>query len=107
MFDPVTQGAFMKVEHHMKTKDRKTAGKTAANNGGAQGAATTTKGNGYWRETRRKGERVLIDPAGRIYYGTPEEVREAALMPRRRDALAEFDAAQAAKIAKREARATA
>lgn len=64
-----------------------TAGKTAAKtNGGAQGAA---KGNGYWRETRRKGERVLIDPAGRIIHGTAQEVREAALTPERRDALAQ------------------
>lgn len=64
-----------------------TAGKTATKtNGGAQGAA---KGNGYWRETRRKGERVLIDPAGRIYHGTAQEVREAALIPKRRGALAQ------------------
>ena len=41
-----------------------------------------------WRETRRKGQRVLVDPAGNVYYGTPEEVRKAALMPFRRDALA-------------------
>ena len=52
----------------------------------AQGAA---KGNGKWRETRRKGERVLIDPAGRIFHGTAQEVREAALTPERRDALAQ------------------
>lgn len=52
----------------------------------AQGAA---KGNGHWRETRRKGERVLIDPAGHIYHGTPDEVREAALTPKRRGALAQ------------------
>ena len=64
-----------------------TAGKTATKtNGGAQGAA---KGNGYWRETRRKGERVLIDPAGRIIHGTAQEVREAALIPERRDDLAQ------------------
>ena len=70
----------------MKTS-RKTAGKTATKtNGGAQGAA---KGNGKWRETRRKGERVLIDPAGRIFHGTAREVREAALTPERRDALAQ------------------
>lgn len=63
-----------------------TAGKTATKtNGGAQGAA---KGNGYWRETRRKGERVLISPAGRIYHGTAREVRDAALIPERRDELA-------------------
>ena len=52
----------------------------------AQGAA---KGNGKWRETRRKGERVLIDPAGRIYHGTAQEVRDAALTPHRRGALAQ------------------
>lgn len=70
----------------MKTS-RKTAGKTATKtNGGAQGAA---KGNGKWRETRRKGERVLIDPAGRIFHGTAQEVREAALTPERRDELAQ------------------
>ena len=64
-----------------------TAGKTATKtNGGAQGAA---KGNGKWRETRRNGERVLIDPAGRIIHGTAQEVREAALTPERRDALAQ------------------
>ena len=64
-----------------------TAGKTATKtNGGAQGAA---KGNGKWRETRRNGERVLIDPAGRIYHGTAQEVREAALIPKRRGALAQ------------------
>ena len=68
------------------TPNGTTAGKTATKtNGGAQGAA---KGNGYWRETRRKGERVLIAPDGRIYHGTAQEVREAVLMPERRDQLA-------------------
>ena len=52
----------------------------------AQGAA---KGNGKWRETRRKGERVLVDPDGHVYHGTAQEIREAALMPKRRDALAQ------------------
>ena len=69
--------------------DRKstTAGKTAKKtNGGAKGAA---KGNGYWRETRRKGERVLVAPDGRIYHGTAQEVREAAMTPNRRGALAQ------------------
>jgi len=85
MSDPVAQGVLHEVRH-MKTS-RKTAGKTATKtNGGAQGAA---KGNGKWRETRRKGERVLIDPAGRIFHGTAQEVREAALTPERRDALAQ------------------
>ena len=85
MSDPVAQGVLHEVRH-MKTS-RKTAGKTATKtNGGAQGAA---KGNGKWRETRRKGERVLIDPAGRIIHGTAQEVREAALTPERRDELAQ------------------
>lgn len=85
MSDPVAQGVLHEVRH-MKTS-RKTAGKTAMKtNGGAQGAA---KGNGYWRETRRKGERVLIDPAGRIFHGTAQEVRDAALTPHRRGALAQ------------------
>lgn len=85
MSDPVAQGVLHEVRH-MKTS-KKTAGKTATKtNGGAQGAA---KGNGKWRETRRKGERVLIDPAGRIIHGTAQEVREAALTPERRNALAQ------------------
>lgn len=68
-------------------KDARTAGKTATKtNGGAQGAA---KGNGYWRVTRRKGERVLIAPDGRIFHGTAQEVREAAMTPNRRGALAQ------------------
>jgi len=52
----------------------------------AQGAA---KGNGYWRMTRCKGERVLIAPDGRIFHGTAQEVRDAAMTPRRRGALAQ------------------
>lgn len=65
-------------------RKQKTAGKTATNTNG-----DAAKGNGKWRETRRKGERVLIDPAGRIIHGTAQEVREAALTPERRDALAQ------------------
>ena len=42
-----------------------------------------------WHTVKRNGERVLIDPAGRVYHGTPGEVREAALIPDRRDALAQ------------------
>lgn len=61
----------------MKTT-RKTAGKTATN----------TKRQG-WRETRRKGESVLIDPAGRIIHGTGRDVREAALTPEWRNILAD------------------
>ena len=52
-------------------------------------AKAKTPAKRVWRETRRKGERVLVDPAGRVYYGTAQEVRDAALMPRRRNALAQ------------------
>lgn len=41
-----------------------------------------------WRTTTRKGERVLIDPAGHIYHGTAQEVRDAALTPTAREGLA-------------------
>ena len=64
----------------MNTKQKTTAGKTATN---------TTKGNGKWRTATRKGERVFIDPAGRIIHGTAQEVREAALTPERRNELAQ------------------
>lgn len=64
----------------MKAK-KTTAGKTATN-------TTNTKRQG-WRETRRKGERVIIDPAGRIIHGTAKDVREAALTPEWRRILAE------------------
>ena len=64
----------------MKTQ-KKTAGKTATN-------TKNTKRQG-WRETRRKGERVIIDPAGRIIHGTAQDAREAALTPERRRSLAE------------------
>ena len=56
------------------SKQNTTAGKTAT---------------GKWRETTRKDVRVLIDPDGRIYHGTAKEVRDAALVPWRRSALAE------------------
>ena len=43
----------------------------------------------HWRETTRKGERVIVSPDGaRVYYGTPAEVRDAALLPRHRTELA-------------------
>jgi len=64
----------------MKAKNT-TAGKTATN-------TKNTKRQG-WRETRRKGERVIIDPAGRIIHGTAKDVREAALTPEWRRILAE------------------
>ena len=44
---------------------------------------------GRWRETTRKGVKVLVSPDGRIFYGTAQEVRDAALTPHGRDALAQ------------------
>ncbi len=44
---------------------------------------------GTWRTTTRKGERVLIDPAGHLYHGTAQEIREAALTPTSRRSLAD------------------
>ena len=41
-----------------------------------------------WRETTRKGG-VMIDPNGRVYHGTAQEVRDCALTPSRRDRLAD------------------
>ena len=42
-----------------------------------------------WKTITKDGRRALRSPDGRIFYGTPSEVREAALMPWRRDALSE------------------
>ena len=64
----------------MKAK-KTTAGKTATN--------TKNTKRQDWRETRRKGERVIIDPAGRIIRGTAQDAREAALTPEWRRSLAE------------------
>lgn len=88
MSDPVAQGVLHEVRH-MKAKEGKTAAKAATNNGSAQGAASTTKGNGYWRKAKHNGERVLIAPDGHIYHGTAQEVRDAAMTPHRRGALAQ------------------
>ena len=51
--------------------------------------ATGKPKKAVWRTTTRKGERVLVDPDGHVYHGTAQEIREAALMPYRRDALAQ------------------
>ena len=51
--------------------------------------AATANVRRTWRETVRKGERVLIGPDGHIYHGTVKEVRDAALTPAARDELAE------------------
>ncbi len=42
-----------------------------------------------WKSIVKNGRPALRSPSGRIYYGTPAEVREAALMPWHRKALAE------------------
>ena len=52
-------------------------------------AAHTAKKRAMWREVTKDGKRALRSPEGELYYGTPREVRECALMPHRRDALAE------------------
>lgn len=44
---------------------------------------------GRWRNTRRNGVPCLMSPDGRIYYGTAQEVRNAALTPTRRHMLAQ------------------
>ena len=51
--------------------------------------ATSKPKKAVWRTTTRKGERVLIDPAGNVYHGTAQEIREAALVPYRRKMLAD------------------
>lgn len=60
--------------------------------GGARCAmpkANTATKRVRWRETRRKGVPCLISPDGRVYYGTAQEVRDAALTPTRRHMLAQ------------------
>lgn len=52
-------------------------------------AAHAAKKRATWREVTKDGKRALRSPEGELYYGTPREVRECALMPHRRDALAE------------------
>ena len=42
-----------------------------------------------WKSIKKDGRPALRSPSGHIYYGTPAEVREAALMPWHRKALAE------------------
>ena len=49
----------------------------------------TAKGGAVWRSVATKRGTALRSPDGRLYYGTAAEVRDAALMPWRRDALAQ------------------
>jgi len=60
-----------------KTKETRTAGKTAK------------KSNATWRTVATSRGLAARSPDGRLYYGTPAEVREAALMPWRRKMLAD------------------
>lgn len=71
------------MRHTEKTarKDARTAGRTAKNTNTAKGAV--------WRTVATKRGTALRSPDGRLYYGTAAEVRDAALMPWRRDALAQ------------------
>lgn len=45
--------------------------------------------SGEWKSIRKNGRPALRSPSGKIYFGTPAEVDQAALMPWRRDQLAE------------------
>ena len=62
-------------------RDARTAGKTARQTGSAKRAWTNMRD--------RAGNPYAIDPDGRKWHGTPAEVRDSALTPRRRDMLAE------------------
>ena len=42
-----------------------------------------------WKAIKKGGRPALHSPSGKIYFGTPAEVREAALMPWHRKSLAE------------------
>ena len=69
-------------DRHTNTQER----------GGARCAmpkANTATKRGRWRETWRKGVPCLVSPDGRVYYGTAQEVRDAALTPTRRHMLAQ------------------
>ena len=58
---------------------KKTAGKTAKK----------SKGRATWRTVTTRRGLAARSPEGRLYFGTSAEVRDAALMPWRRDMLAE------------------
>lgn len=71
----------------MTTKSGRKASTTAAS---AETTSTSSaKSTGKWREVTRKNGRVLIDPNGKVYHGTRQEIRDAALSPSDRKALAE------------------
>lgn len=62
-------------------KDAQTAGKTAN--------STNTDKGAFWRTVATKRGTALRSPGGRLFYGTAREVRDAALMPWRRNMLAD------------------
>lgn len=74
---------------------QKAAGKTAIRKGCAGCVASDVRKSNVcarrpmWKHCRVGGSAALRSPDGRCYYGTSAEVREAALTPWRRDALAE------------------
>lgn len=47
------------------------------------------KASGRWRESKYHGKPVVVDPSGRVYFGTPSEVRESRLSPWVRRSLAQ------------------
>jgi len=63
-------------------KDARTAGKTAKKN-------TNTAKGAVWCTVATKRGTALRSPDGRLFYGTAQEVRDAALMPWRRKMLAD------------------
>lgn len=69
--------------------EKRHAGETAIRCGaGALAGCVKDSKPARWRDTKRKGVRVSVSPDGRIYYGTAQEVRNAALSPSRRNSLA-------------------
>ena len=72
----------MSKQNKTARKDARTAGKTATKN-------TNTAKGAVWRTVATKRGTALRSPDGRLYYGTAQEVRDAALMPWRRKMLAD------------------
>lgn len=68
------------------SKTKETAGKTARR--GARCAAHSKATPKKWRTARRDGRTVDVSPDGRTVYGTAQEVRDADMMPWKRDSLA-------------------
>lgn len=71
----------MRATKETARKDARTSRRDATKN------ANTAKG-AVWRTVATKRGVALRSPDGRLFYGTAQEVRDAALMPWRRNALA-------------------